>query len=352
MAESESESLTRAKKICKYCNKNTASGQFCKTCGATYHNSCATRVKMCCEQLLQRTPIVENVNSHLTEELYLREENLLLRQIIQDKDTIIIDKDLVISLLNEKISNLEKSTSITKDKKTQNMNKNPQSSQVKNMNDKTDNTNKNKNEPVTTKQTINDKVSPRKQSNLKILQSKQTNVINHLININNDTSPEPAKGNVSLDEEEPFQSITSRRKRNREPKVHGEAEITKEDEVNGFMGKEPAEKKIWLFVGRVKDHVTEKIIQNFLKRKTNAETTTNIHVEEIDTYKQTKDNKCFKVGLNYNLLETAYTSTFWPRGVTVERFNFRKEERYLNRLRNKKSETANFLREPQDQTFT
>ena len=161
------------------------------------------------------------------------------------------------------------------------------------MNAKTDNINKN--EPVTTKQTINDKMSPRRQSNLKILQTKQTNIMNHLINIDNDISPKSAKGSNVLDEKEPFQQITYRRKKNRESKVRGEAEITKEDEVNGFVGKEPVEKKIWLFVARVKDHVTEKTIRNFLKRKTNAESTTNIHVEEIDTYKKQKTINVLKL---------------------------------------------------------
>lgn len=72
----------------------------------------------------------------------------------------------------------------------------------------------------------------------------------------------------------------------------------------------------------------------------------------MDTFNKTEDNRCFKVGLNYDLLEIAYTSTFWPRGVAVYRFDFKKEEKYLNRLKNKNQEAINFPKEPQDHDFT
>ncbi|KAG5874713.1 hypothetical protein JTB14_035108 [Gonioctena quinquepunctata] len=30
-----------------------------------------------------------------------------------------------------------------------------------------------------------------------------------------------------------------------------------------------------------------------------------------------KDNKCFKISMDYNLKDTAYSNTFWPCGVAV-----------------------------------
>lgn len=347
MAESESEQSDRVKKVCKYCKKNMTNGLICKKCSAAYHNSCAIRVKTCCEQLIQEVSTAEQSNNpQNTVEQYLREENILLKQIIKDKDTIINDKEFIISLLNHKLSSLEENLKSIPEKKSQNMNKN---TQLKNTNHKTDNT-----VSVTTKQKLNDKTLPRKHTNLEILQSNQENIMKELINLNdnNDNPSKTAIGNSEQGKEEPFQPVISRRKRARDQKVCGEAEISKDDEVSGFVGRELPEKKIWLFVARVKDHVTEDMVQNYIQKKTEAESTSNIYVKEIDTFNKTKDNRCFKVGLKYDLLEVAYTNTFWPRGVVVYRFNFKKEEKYLNRLRNKDQEVGNFPTMSQDQDFT
>lgn len=170
----------------------------------------------------------------------------------------------------------------------------------------------------------------------------------NLININSDILAE-SSDNLHKNEE-PFQPITYKRKtKNKEPKVRGVAEISKDDEINGFLGREISEKKIWLFVGKVKDHVTEDLVKKYLQKKTNPEN--NIYVREIDTYKKIKDNKCFKVGINYDLKDEAYTSSFWPRGVAVHRFDFRKEEKYINRLSNNKNTVENFQKDPQDQNL-
>ncbi|KAG5882565.1 hypothetical protein JTB14_011766 [Gonioctena quinquepunctata] len=118
----------------------------------------------------------------------------------------------------------------------------------------------------------------------------------------------------------------------------GEAEITNEDESSSFVGRSLQNKKIWLFISRVKDHVNKKMIEDYLKSKTN----TAVDVAEIDTYHKMKDNKCFKIGMDYNMKETAYTNTFWPRGVAVHRFNFKKEEKYLERIQDNTGENSHF----------
>lgn len=340
MAENESEGLVSAKKFCKYCKKNAITGPNCKVCGTTYHNSCAQRIKMCCEQLFQEIPIIENVNTHITEEIYLREENYLLKQTIKDKDMIIKDKETLILLLNEKISNLEEFLKL-KEEKT--INKNTVSHSLKNLTD-----NLEKTPAQTTKQKRQERNSTTKQTNLEVLQCKQTDIMKHLINLNDDIiNPTLSKNETSQKEEDPFQIVTYRKKR-KEPKVQGEADIGKDDEINSFMGRDVPEKKIWLFIGKVKDHVTEEMVTKYLQNKVGERY---ISVKEIDTYKKIKDNRCFKIGMSYDLKEEAYTSSFWPRGVVVYRYDFKKEK-YINSLRSKSAATKNFPKVPQDRDFT
>lgn len=57
------------------------------------------------------------------------------------------------------------------------------------------------------------------------------------------------------------------------------------------------------------------------------------------------------MGINYDLKDEAYTSSFWPRGVAVHRFDFRKKEKYINRLSNNKNTVENFQKDPQDQNL-
>ncbi|KAG5884823.1 hypothetical protein JTB14_012031 [Gonioctena quinquepunctata] len=86
----------------------------------------------------------------MTEEVYLTEENALLRQTIIDKGTIIGDKEILISLLNEKIVPLEeklgkyddKNKSIPKTQTTAEQTKNPDTYNEETKNGKTGRTKK------------------------------------------------------------------------------------------------------------------------------------------------------------------------------------------------------------------
>lgn len=115
MPENKNVNSDAKRKQCKLCKSNVINGRICLKCLSSYHNSCATRTKSCCDEIIQEdfTQVFKTTNEvkdvTLTEEDYLKEENGLLRQIIKDKDTIINDKENIINLLNEKIISLEKS---------------------------------------------------------------------------------------------------------------------------------------------------------------------------------------------------------------------------------------------------
>lgn len=85
-----------------------------------------------------------------------------------------------------------------------------------------------------------------------------------------------------------------RPKHQRRPKTNqnvGKAPVTKEDEEKGFAVKN---KKIWLYISHAKEHVTEKIVTDYLAQKT-GRPLTEFMVKLLPTQKQKKDNHCFMV---------------------------------------------------------
>lgn len=87
--------------------------------------------------------------------------------------------------------------------------------------------------------------------------------------------------------------------------------------------------KIWLFVSRVKDHVNEQIVQNYIARKSSLASET-ITVKCVETRAKFADNKCFLIGVDPAIKEEIYKSEFWPRGVNFDRFDFRRGQHFLD----------------------
>lgn len=101
------------------------------------------------------------------------------------------------------------------------------------------------------------------------------------------------------------------------------------DDESDFAGKsEREDKKVWLFISRVKDHVSEDKIKMYIKKKTkieNSELTDNeIIIKHIPTVYDTirKDCKCFQVGIKFDRKDIVYQDNFWPKGVAFRRFKF------------------------------
>nr|XP_023019147.1 uncharacterized protein LOC111507981 [Leptinotarsa decemlineata] len=310
-------------------------GVNCATCDAAYHNSCAQR-KTCCDPLV----IIKEKNQMdsvqcATEESYLKEIIQLLSRTIKDKDTIIAEKEIVIALLKDKISHMEdilSKSNVNHNQTTRTKHSNERSAKK----DKECENETSKNNATKSSKAMDDKKAG---SHYQKLQSKQTALMSQLIYINKNDTETPTGGTNVLQTNNEHESKTVRHMKKRRLQI-GQAQISEEDENNGFAGRELQEKKIWLFISRVKDHVTEEMIVSYLKNKTNGDS--QIYIKEIKAHRKAKDNRCFKIGLNFNMKEDAYNNNFWPRGVAVCRFDFRKEEKYLDRLRNEEQETSNF----------
>ncbi|KAJ4445021.1 hypothetical protein ANN_06820 [Periplaneta americana] len=72
-----------------------------------------------------------------------------------------------------------------------------------------------------------------------------------------------------------------------------------------------AEKRAWLYVGRLRPETTGETIKRFLKREIKDYVT----CEELTTK---YDTKSFKVGIPFHKLEETKTEGFWPEGMSSE----------------------------------
>lgn len=180
------------------------------------------------------------------------------------------------------------------------------------------------------------------------LSKTQEKVMDEIINledacdpISNPTSPRlPSRNDGFL----PF-------RRNRKSGKVGTADIV--SSVNDtFEGSANSQKKLWIFIKKVKDNATSEKIKDYLSLtlKTDAE---NISVKKVDTYYQTKDNNCFLIGVNSVYKNVIYNDSFWPKGVMYQRFDFIRGEKFLDNPKfknnlNKKTQ----LQSPREESVT
>lgn len=92
---------------------------------------------------------------------------------------------------------------------------------------------------------------------------------------------------------------------------------------DNFTGKDE-DKKVWLFISRVKDHVTEENIKSYIKNKAKIDKEEEVVVRHITTKYDTirKDCKCFQVGVKFEKKDMVYEQNFWPNKVAFRRFDF------------------------------
>lgn len=83
-------------------------------------------------------------------------------------------------------------------------------------------------------------------------------------------------------------------------------------EDTSFQG---ANKKMWIYVGRCEEGVQEQNIKMYLEKKCPSKRFI------VQALRKT-GNPSFKIGADYDLEDTLYTSSFWPQKVLVKPFEF------------------------------
>ncbi|PSN49265.1 hypothetical protein C0J52_08190 [Blattella germanica] len=85
-------------------------------------------------------------------------------------------------------------------------------------------------------------------------------------------------------------------------------------------GLQAADKKAWLYIGKLKKNTSEMLTKHLVNNGIQGEIT----CEELNTL---GDTKAFKVSIPLHHLKETELPNFWPMGIRVRRFRFRKTYR-------------------------
>lgn len=378
MADDANILASSACKYCEYCEKKVINKVKCMSCGAVFHKSCYSRKKCCNKQDISKDIQVNityddndagNTNENPMESL--KYENKLLNELNSElKLTNNLLKEKILTL-EEKLNCLKSSMvktsenlATSKEERNSEFMKNLIQEEVQsyfrklknneshcdimnvnahyilgNSNKEIQKTptssrkNKNKKDQQKTSNQLS-KQQAQKNVNLTDMEEKQRQIMQGIINLeekneqtllnnNNKSSPLPTTNTlleIKLNEAEEKNTapMYSDILKSRKTKAITAIQIGDGSTDVGFEG---VQKRIWIFLSRVKPQVTAEIISKYLNNKPNMKDRTVI-VEELQL-KRTR-TKAFKVGLDYALKDDAYNPKFWPKGVGFCRYTFSK----------------------------
>ncbi|KAL3267767.1 hypothetical protein HHI36_006894 [Cryptolaemus montrouzieri] len=98
----------------------------------------------------------------------------------------------------------------------------------------------------------------------------------------------------------------------------GTAEISDEENKNGLSG---TDKRVWLYINRVKKHVTSDMIETFIKKKSGFENC-KLQILKLDPDSEKTTLTRFLVIARFEKKGEIYEPSFWPQNVGIKRFHF------------------------------
>lgn len=140
-------------------------------------------------------------------------------------------------------------------------------------------------------------------------------------NMNNNVVSERSPSVPNTNDHESFQF--QRNQRQRFKKRLGNANVSPEGLNTGFSG---GERRTWLYLNRIKRHVSEAMVWEHIRSKPGFENE-NVCVKEIPT--EPNRLKCFVVIAPLSRKDELYAPSFWPQNVGIKRFIFEKHRDFL-----------------------
>lgn len=315
----ESDTTSDTSKLLFKCCAKKCSVVVCINCYSVFHKSCSERILnnkklqkiddnkvICCEGV---NPLSYNSNDQNVK--FQMEINLLKKLLLEmeDKNTILKENN---GLLLDKIKYLqEKKTAV----KTDGRNINSQPVVQKTSADQPGHSSVSYSTALKTQ--MSESVHNTQTNKYTVA---QTNTVEPPKLSNHET-------NVTITSQDQTQSTdengfqTQRRKKSLK-KRFGTGTVTNEQE-NGFVGEE---RRVWLYINRVKRHVTSEMILKFIKEKQDFGDE-NVQVKEIPNHPNSL--KRFVVTAPLTRKDELYEPEFWPARVGIKRFDFGKHREFL-----------------------
>lgn len=136
----------------------------------------------------------------------------------------------------------------------------------------------------------------------KAIHLKKSNTDGHIVNVNNKIFKSAV-------------NINNAGEGNRKNIIVGTNSNNDTDPANAFEAPAP---KLWLYVGRCKADTTEAKVMSYLNSKVPK---TTFQVSKLETKGV---NSSFRVATDWSLYDQLYEPSFWPKGVLVKKFVFRR----------------------------
>ncbi|KAK9496781.1 hypothetical protein O3M35_012974 [Rhynocoris fuscipes] len=171
--------------------------------------------------------------------------------------------------------------------------------------------------------TILEKATDKKKSsplnNIRDITPTFSDVVKNDIEHNETASPTVDHLNVQSDNNteengESWKTVTTKKRKTK--RIIGTA--TSGDSESAGSTLVAGNRKMWLYVGKIKKNTTVEEVLKFLKFKLPTE---EFVCEKLDSKGYYAS---FKIGLNYNLMENVMCPEFWPKDVLIRRFLFRR----------------------------
>lgn len=226
------------------------------------------------------------------------EIRLLYQQIIKDKDVIIEDKQKIVNILEEKICLMNE--------RIADLNKQLKNAASPITLPRTGDRNKGKNK--------HRKRDERVETNTERAESYNTSSPGNQSGLTTDvlqTDGDDTAVDVACEGDmDAGWKYVQRKKRDRRT-IHGTSV-----QVDDFAA---VKRKAWFFIGRVRSEVTAEVIKSYISGK--------LPNEDVDCQKvETRSvSNCFRVGVDYEQKEILESEDFWPAGIRVQQYFFRRQ---------------------------
>lgn len=354
----------------KCCRDKSTSVIVCVNCGGLFHRSCFKRKQclmgddprvQCCSketsvgaEMTPQADVLEQISpGNVTEKL--RMENEFLIKLLQksEENNRLLEDNIKLLYENKKMLEEKLVLSLNTDNKTgkqsiyqtdsNSATKAKYSDKVQQKNSLSKISKQTAVTAVTSKQTIygkqtiqmsgqgdrsGDKTTDMKNTveniDVKHLENMQRRKMTELVSLGMDSLQNEKENHNEFPQEKTVSKDNDvwheqrRKTRNYRKKTLGQNE---EEDVE-FEGIKP---RVWMYIYRVQNNVTEKAIENYLNRKLKTKSNEKLIVKDL----QTKgNNKCFMVAADIKYKDEFYSPDFWPKGVGYKRFDFKLHNKY------------------------
>lgn len=343
------EEISQKLAICSYksCKKPiTKSKVLCLKCKLPYHRGCFPRVKNSenSDHVCVIDSECEMPEEQSTEIEILRRENKLLHSMIHETQGKNKALELNVTLLMDKVHALE--VRLRNNQQLQNSEVMQQVDQERPITY----SQIAKQVKATTTKDIQIRHTPTEndteQDHEKISKSQKNPITNQMLRyaleeqktiakmnqIANAENPIQTKITNNLPNNDKFKEVTYRKKLHSQRKYQTGTAKTENNEDEEFKSSK-GEKKLWIFLKKVNDSVTESTIKNYVKHKTNGNEN-EVTVQSVKNKTKFKKN-CFLVGIKTEFKDLIYKNAFWPEGIEFSRFDFRRGQHFLDNPREK-----------------